>query len=83
MSAMSRPGSSLQYPMRSASPPFVIWPLLSDRMQERKWNTALAFLVAAGGLALSSYFPDPVHKMTLLCIETNPTPTRGRGFGAS
>ena len=61
----------------------VIWPLLSDRMQERKWNTALAFLVAAGGLALSTYFPDPVHKMTLLCIETNPTPTRGRGFGAS
>jgi MFS transporter, ACS family, tartrate transporter len=46
----------------------VIWPLLSDRMQERKWNTALAFLVAAGGLALSTYFPDPVHKMTLLCI---------------
>ena len=46
----------------------VIWPLLSDRMQERKWNTALAFLVAAAGLALSTYFPDPVHKMTMLCI---------------
>jgi ACS family tartrate transporter-like MFS transporter len=46
----------------------VIWPLLSDRMHERKWNTALAFLVAAGGLALSTYFPDPVHKMAILCI---------------
>jgi len=46
----------------------VIWPLLSDRMQERKWNTALAFLVAAAGLALSTYFPDPVHKITMLCI---------------
>jgi ACS family tartrate transporter-like MFS transporter len=46
----------------------VIWPLLSDRMQERKWNTALAFLVAACGLALSTLFPDPVHKMTMLCI---------------
>ena len=44
----------------------VIWPLLSDRMRERKWNTALAFLVAAGGLALSTYFPDPVHKMAVL-----------------
>jgi D-galactonate transporter len=46
----------------------VIWPLLSDRMQERKWNTTLAFLVAAAGLALSSYFPDPVLKITMLCI---------------
>jgi MFS transporter, ACS family, tartrate transporter len=46
----------------------VIWPLLSDRMQERKWNTALAFLVAAAGLALSTYFPDPVLKITMLCI---------------
>ena len=46
----------------------VIWPLLSDRMQERKWNTALAFLVAAAGLALSTHFPDPVLKMTMLCI---------------
>ena len=45
-----------------------IWPLLSDRMHERKWNTALAFLVAAGGLALSTYFPDPVHKMAALSI---------------
>src|SRR5258705_379269 len=35
-------------------------------MHERKWNTALAFLVAAGGLALSTYFPDPVHKMAAL-----------------
>jgi MFS transporter, ACS family, tartrate transporter len=39
-----------------------LWPLLSDRMHERKWNTALAFLVASGGLALSTYFPDPLHK---------------------
>ena len=46
----------------------VIWPLLSDRAQERKWNTALAFLVAAAGLALSTLFPDPVHKMAMLCI---------------
>ena len=46
----------------------VIWPLLSDRMQERKWNTALAFLVSAAGLALSTLFPDPVHKMAMLCI---------------
>ena len=46
----------------------VIWPLLSDRMQERKWNTALAFLVSAAGLALSTHFPDPVLKMTMLCV---------------
>jgi MFS transporter, ACS family, tartrate transporter len=46
----------------------VVWPLLSDRMQERKWNTALAFLVAAVGLAASTYFPDPVHKMAVLSI---------------
>ena len=46
----------------------VVWPLLSDPMRERKWNTALAFLVTAGGLALSTSFPDPVHKMTVLCI---------------
>ncbi|MGA7263618.1 MAG: MFS transporter [Stellaceae bacterium] len=45
-----------------------LWPLLSDRMGERKWNTALAFLVTAGGLALSTYFPDPVQKMTVLSI---------------
>src|SRR4029077_17864157 len=37
-------------------------------MRERKWNIALAFLIAAGGLALSTYFPDPVHKMAILCI---------------
>ncbi len=43
-----------------------LWPLLSDRMGERKWNTALAFLVTAGGLALSTYFPDPVQKMAVL-----------------
>jgi MFS transporter, ACS family, tartrate transporter len=46
----------------------VVWPLLSDRMHERKWNTALAFLVAAGGLAASTAFPDPVHKMAALSI---------------
>src|SRR5271154_5917764 len=45
-----------------------LWPLLSGRMGERKWNTALAFLVTAGGLALSTYFPDPVQKMTVLSI---------------
>jgi ACS family tartrate transporter-like MFS transporter len=45
-----------------------LWPLLSDRMGERKWNTALAFLVTSGGLALSTYFPDPVQKMTVLSI---------------
>jgi nitrate/nitrite transporter NarK len=45
-----------------------LWPLLSDRMHERKWNTALAFLVASGGLALSTYFPDPLHKMAVLSI---------------
>src|SRR5580692_3607114 len=37
-------------------------------MHERKWNTALAFLVASGGLALSTYFPDPLHKMAVLSI---------------
>ena len=46
----------------------IAWPLISDRMQERKWNTALAFLVAAGGLAGSTFFPDPVQKMTALSI---------------
>jgi ACS family tartrate transporter-like MFS transporter len=45
----------------------VLWPLLSDRMHERKWNTALAYLVTAGGLALSTWFPDPVQKMAVLC----------------
>ena len=47
----------------------VIWPLLSDRMHERKWNTALAFLVAASGLALSTLFPNPVHKKRGLVPE--------------
>src|SRR5258705_598337 len=37
-------------------------------MHERKWNTALAFLVAAGRLALSTYFPAPVQKMAVLSI---------------
>ncbi|HJU17247.1 MAG TPA: MFS transporter [Stellaceae bacterium] len=46
----------------------VLWPLLSDRMHERKWNTALAFLVTTIGLALSTWFPDPVQKMGLLCV---------------
>jgi MFS transporter, ACS family, tartrate transporter len=46
----------------------VLWPLLSDRMQERKWNTALAFLVTAAALAASTWFPDPVHKILVLCI---------------
>ena len=45
-----------------------LWPLISDWMGERKWNTALAFLVTSGGLALSTYFPDPVQKMTVLSI---------------
>jgi MFS transporter, ACS family, tartrate transporter len=46
----------------------VIWPF-SDRTHEGKWNTALAFLVASGGMALSTYFPDPMHKMTVLYIS--------------
>ncbi len=46
----------------------VLWPLLSDRMQERKWNTALAFLVTAAGLAASTWFPNPVQKIGILCI---------------
>jgi ACS family tartrate transporter-like MFS transporter len=46
----------------------VLWPWLSDRMHERKWNTALACLVTAGGWALSTWFPDPVQKMALLCV---------------
>jgi MFS transporter, ACS family, tartrate transporter len=46
----------------------VVWPLISDRMRERKWNTALAFLVTAGGIAGSTYFPDPVHKIAVLSI---------------
>jgi D-galactonate transporter len=46
----------------------VTWPLISDRMRERKWNTVLAFLVAAGGLAVSTYFPDPVQKIAALSI---------------
>ena len=46
----------------------VLWPLLSDRLQERKWNTALAFLVTAVALAGSTWFPDPIHKMTVLCV---------------
>jgi nitrate/nitrite transporter NarK len=46
----------------------VLWPLLSDRMQERKWNTALAFLVTAGALAASTWFPDPVQKIAVLCV---------------
>ena len=46
----------------------VLWPLLSDRMQERKWNTALAFLVTAVALAASTWFPNPVQKMAMLSI---------------
>jgi len=46
----------------------VLWPLLSDRMQERKWNTALAFLLTAAALAASTWFPDPVQKIAVLCI---------------
>ncbi len=46
----------------------VLWPLLSDRMQERKWNTALAFLLTAASLAASNWFPDPVQKIAVLCI---------------
>jgi len=46
----------------------VTWPLISDRMHERKWNTALAFLVTAAGLAASTYFPEPVPKITALSM---------------
>jgi D-galactonate transporter len=46
----------------------VLWPWLSDRMRERKWNTALACLVTAAGLALSTWFPDPVQKIAVLCV---------------
>jgi nitrate/nitrite transporter NarK len=46
----------------------VLWPLLSDRMEERKWNTALAFLVTAVALAASTWFPNPVQKMAMLSI---------------
>jgi MFS transporter, ACS family, tartrate transporter len=46
----------------------VLWPLLSDRMQERKWNTALAFLITAAALAASTWFPDPVQKIAVLCV---------------
>ena len=36
-----------------------LWPLLSDRMGERKWNTALAFLVTSGGARAIDLFPGP------------------------
>ena len=68
--AVNPPVASFRYPIPYlvGAVAVVIWPLLSDRMHERKWNTALAFLVAASGLAMSTYFPDPVHKMAVLCV---------------
>lgn len=46
----------------------VLWGRHSDRTLERKWHIALALLVAAGGIAISTQFDDPVYKMLALTI---------------
>ena len=44
----------------------VYWGRRSDRMQERKWHTAIALLIAAVGITGSTFLPDPTMKMAAL-----------------
>jgi MFS transporter, ACS family, tartrate transporter len=55
----------------------VIWPLLSDRMRERKWNTALAFLVAAGGLSVRC--PSPTTPASAITAPITPSVSSATG----
>ncbi len=46
----------------------VLWGRHSDRMQERRWHTAIPLFVAASGIAVSTLLPDPVLKMVALSV---------------
>jgi len=46
----------------------IYWGRRSDRMQERKFHTAFALAVAAGGIAVSTLLPDPTLKMVALSV---------------
>ena len=46
----------------------VYWGRRSDRMQERKWHTAIALLIAAIGITGSTFLPDPTMKMAALSV---------------
>lgn len=46
----------------------VLWGRRSDRLQERRWHTAIPLFVAASGIAASTFLPDPVMKMVALSI---------------
>ncbi len=46
----------------------VLWGRRSDRLQERRWHTAIPLFVAASGIAVSTLLPDPVLKMVALSV---------------
>lgn len=46
----------------------VLWSRSSDATMERKWHTIVAFLLAAIGIAGSTFVDDPVMKMVALSI---------------
>jgi ACS family tartrate transporter-like MFS transporter len=46
----------------------VWWGRHSDRTLERRFHTSFAFVVAAGGIAISTALPDPTLKMIALSI---------------
>ena len=46
----------------------VLWGRHSDRTLERKWHVAFALLIAAGGIAASTAFDEPMMKMLSLSI---------------
>jgi cyanate permease len=46
----------------------VLWSRHSDKHGERKWHVAFALLIAAGGIAASTAFEEPVIKMMALSV---------------
>jgi MFS transporter, ACS family, tartrate transporter len=46
----------------------VLWSRSSDATMERKWHTIVAFLLAAIGIAGSTFVDDPVMKMVALSV---------------
>jgi ACS family tartrate transporter-like MFS transporter len=46
----------------------VLWSRSSDASMERKWHTIVAFLLAAIGIAGSTFVDDPVMKMIALSV---------------
>jgi MFS transporter, ACS family, tartrate transporter len=46
----------------------LVWGRRSDRKLERKWHTAIALIIASGGIAASTLVNDPVLKMIALSI---------------